>query len=103
MRKLLYTPFLAAAIAISAGSAFAAEHAVTIEGFKFSPATLTVAVGDSIVFTNNDGAPHTATSDMFDTGTISKGGTATVTVSAAGDIDYKCNFHPMMKGKITAN
>jgi len=103
MRKMYFTSILAAAVMFTAGSAFAAEHAVSIQGFKFSPANLTVAVGDSIVFTNNDGAPHTATSDMFDTGTITKGNSATVTISTAGVIDYKCNFHPMMKGKITAN
>jgi plastocyanin len=103
MRKFILTTLIAGGVSLLAGSAFAAEHAVAIKGFKFSPANLTVAVGDTIVFTNEDGAPHTATSEAFDTGTIAKGASASVTIAAAGETDYHCNFHPMMKGKITAN
>ena len=44
-------------------AAHAATHQVTIEGFAFVPATLEVAVGDTVVFTNKDGAPHTATAE----------------------------------------
>ena len=39
----------------------AATHTVTIRNFAFEPATLTVAAGDTVTFTNADGAPHTAT------------------------------------------
>src|SRR5690349_18138327 len=78
--------------------AVAAGHAVSIKGMKFNPATLDVAVGDTITFTNEDGAPHTATANdgAFDTGRLSKGQSATVTVSAAGAHAYKCLVHPMM-------
>ena len=94
----------AATIAILGSSAaFAADHAVQITGFKFSPASLSVAAGDTITFTNMDGAPHTATANdgSFDTGRLNKGQSATVTVEA-GNHDYKCNFHPSMKGTVSA-
>ncbi len=93
-----------AALAFSAAGAFAADHAVEIKGFKFSPASLEVAVGDTVTFTNADSAPHTGTAldGSFDTGTLSGGQSATVTISGAGDIDYKCNIHPSMKGTISA-
>jgi plastocyanin len=102
---------LAAAVAIplvpllAVRPAFAAEHAVTIKGMKFDPAEITVAAGDTITFTNEDGAPHTATADdgAFDTGRLNKGESATVTVSAAGAHPYKCLVHPSMKGTVTAN
>ena len=60
---------------------------------------------DTITFTNEDGAPHTATADdgAFDTGRLTKGQSATVTVSASGDHAYKCLVHPSMKGTVTAN
>ena len=86
-------------------AALAAEHAVAIKGMKFDPPALTVAAGDTITFTNEDGAPHTATADdgAFDTGRLSRGQSATVTVSAAGEHAYKCLVHPSMKGTVTAN
>ena len=99
MRLAVTTAFLLAAL-----PAFAADHAVTIKGMKFTPATLAVAVGDTITFTNEDAAPHTATADdgAFDTGRLAKGQSAQVTVAAAGDHAFKCLVHPMMKGKVSA-
>jgi plastocyanin len=102
MKKFATSFALSSALFFSTVGAFAAEHAVTIKGFAFMPASLEVAVGDTVVFTNEDGAPHTATGGGFDTGTLKSGETGTVTISAAGEIDYKCNFHSSMKGKITA-
>lgn len=104
MKKSLFAiATLASMFAVPA--AFAAEHAVTIKGMKFDPPALTVAAGDTITFTNEDGAPHTATADdgAFDTGRLSKGQSATVTVSASGEHAYKCLVHPSMKGTVTAN
>ena len=82
----------------------AADHAVTIKGRKFDPAELTVAVGDTVTFTNMDSAPHTgsAKDGSFDTGKLSKGQTGTVTIGAAGDFAYFCKVHPSMKGVIHA-
>lgn len=82
----------------------AATHQVTIKGFAFEPNSLNVAVGDTIVFTNEDGAPHTATADdgSFDTGRLNRGKSGEITVGAAGTHSYFCKFHPNMKGSITA-
>jgi plastocyanin len=38
-------------------------HNVSMTGSAFVPATLTVEVGDTVKWTNNDPAAHTATSD----------------------------------------
>jgi plastocyanin len=85
--------------------ALAADHAVAIQGMKFSPANLTVAVGDTVTFTNMDSAPHTATANdgSFDTGRLNRGQSAKITIKKAGDFAYICALHPMMKGQITAN
>jgi plastocyanin len=84
--------------------AFAADHAVTIENFKFDPPSLEVAAGDTVTFTNKDSAPHTATANdkSFDTGKLGQGESGTITIADAGSFDYICTFHPMMKGNITA-
>ena len=88
---------------LAAASAFAADHAVTIKGMKFSPASLSVKAGDTVTFTNEDSMPHTATAKgAFDTGRLSKGQSKTVTISSAGDFPYICTIHTSMKGKVSA-
>lgn len=80
------------------------DHPVAIKGMKFDPAELSVAVGDTVTFTNMDGAPHTGTAKdgSFDTGRLSKGQSASVTIGAAGDHAFFCAVHPSMKGVIHA-
>ena len=94
-----------ALLAAPISSALAADHQVSIKSFKFSPAQITVAAGDTITFTNEDGAPHTGTAldGSFDTGRLNKGESGTVTLSSAGTFEFKCNFHPNMKGTVTVN
>jgi len=84
--------------------AMAATHQVEIKGFKYIPASLQVAAGDTVVFTNVDRAPHTATAvdGSFDTGRLNRGKSGEITVAAAGTFRYICTFHPNMKGQITA-
>jgi len=102
-RRSTLAALLATPLALIAGKSRAATHSVTIEGFAFSPAELTVAVGDTITFTNNDRAPHTATADdsSFDTGRLNRSQSGEITLTAAGSFPFKCSFHPNMTGTIT--
>ena len=86
-----------------AGLALAAEESVTIQGFAFGPASLTIDVGDSVTWTNGDGVGHTATADQgaFDTGTIAGGASDSITFDQAGTFAYHCTVHPTMTGTIT--
>jgi plastocyanin len=81
----------------------AASGGVTIKDFKYAPASISVSVGDSITWTNQDIAPHTATANdgSFDTGSLSKGKSGSVTFSKAGTFPYICSIHPSMKGTVT--
>lgn len=80
----------------------AAPGAVTIVDFSFGPATLTVDVGDSVTWTNQDDVVHTATSSAggFDTGDIEPGTSASATFDQAGSFSYICKPHPFMKGTV---
>ena len=81
----------------------AAEASVLIEGFAFDPPELTVSVGTTVTWTNQDSATHTASSTdgVFDSGNLSGGsGTYTHTFTEAGTFDYICNIHPSMEGTI---
>lgn len=78
--------------------ALAADQTVDIVGFAFSPSSVTVAVGDTVTWTNADAQSHTATAvgGAFDTGTIAGGASGSVTVTTAGTFAYYCAIHPAM-------
>jgi plastocyanin len=74
--------------------------AVTIANFAFDPATLTIEVGTTVTWTNQDSAAHTATGDTFDTGELAQGESGSVTFDTEGTFDYICSIHPNMTGTI---
>lgn len=79
-----------------------AKNAVTIQNMAFSPATLTVKVGDKVTWTNQDSVGHSATADdnSFDTGVIAQGQSGSTTFSKAGTYTYHCKVHPSMTATI---
>lgn len=90
----------------SAGAGASASNSVTIQNFAFSPATLSVKVGTTVTWTNQDSTTHTATSDpgtpaSFDSGNIAQGKSATFTFQQAGTYSYHCSIHTYMKATIT--
>lgn len=76
--------------------------------FGFSPDVVTVVIGvnNTVFWTNDDSAPHTATSNtgVFDSGSggplTSQGGTYQFTFTTAGTYYYHCSFHSWMQGKV---
>jgi plastocyanin len=87
------------AIAVAAPVLAATRH-VTIAGFAYSPDPVTVNVGDTVTWTNNDAASHTATGSGFSTGTIGTGASKSVTFNSAGTFAYHCAIHPSMTGTV---
>jgi plastocyanin len=84
-----------------AATAAGGEGEVGITDFKFMPPTINVAVGGSLVWTNNDDQQHTATSaGNFDAGAIQAGASSTVEFPTAGTFAYICSFHPFMTGTV---
>ena len=90
---------LVLAIAVAAPVLAATRH-VTIAGFAYSPDPVTINVGDTVTWTNNDGVAHTATGSGFNTGTISTGASKSVTFNSAGTFAYHCTIHPSMTGTV---
>ena len=77
-------------------------HTVTIDATSFTPSTLTVRSGDTVIWVNKDIIPHTASSSSgkFDSGTLLTGKSWRFTTKATGEFDYTCLFHPTMKGTL---
>ena len=77
----------------------------------FSPASLTINVGDTVEWTNIDTAAHTVTSGspadgpsgVFDSSLIMGGASFENTFDEAGSYDYFCMVHPWMVGNIQVN
>ncbi|MDR3686702.1 MAG: cupredoxin family copper-binding protein [Coriobacteriia bacterium] len=96
------TPPPATSGSSSSGAPATSSAAVTIANFAFSPSNVTVAVGGTVTWTNNDSVPHTVTGADFDSGPLSPGKTFSHTFPKAGSFDYKCTIHPSMApGKVT--
>ncbi|MGE5244863.1 MAG: plastocyanin/azurin family copper-binding protein [Betaproteobacteria bacterium] len=115
---LLATGLLASAVACGGSSnsnptspsppASSADVTVGIVGDRasqsYSPSPVTMRVGQTIAWHNNDSITHTATQDAgtFNTGNLAAGATsAPVTMSTAGTFTYHCTIHPGMVGTVT--
>ena len=72
--------------------------AVSISDFKFNPAALTVPVGTTVTWTNQDEEPHTiaATDGSFHSPGIDTHGSYSFTFTTPGSFDYICSIHPFM-------
>jgi plastocyanin len=85
----------------------ASAHEVMIMDFVYSPASLTVAVGDTVTWTNHDSAPHTVTVTdgpvKFDSGTLEQGESYSYTFTEAGTYSYYCAVHPNMVASVTVS
>jgi plastocyanin len=70
--------------------------------YAYSPASVTLSVGDRLTWTNESGARegHTVTGDGLDSGTLKRGESYTFEFNRAGTYAYKCAFHPYMKGTV---
>jgi plastocyanin len=75
-------------------------HTVLIDGMKFSPQTLEVHAGDTVVWRNKDPYPHTATAEnkAFDSRDIPENGTWKYKAKTKGTMPYFCKLHTTMKG-----
>jgi plastocyanin len=73
---------------------------VAVADNSFSPATIDVAVGDTVTFENEGAIAHTVTGDGFDSGSMAPGATFAFEASEAGSFSYVCSFHPGMQGTI---
>ena len=85
-----------------AGTAAPARHDVALVDYAFRPTALSARVGDSVVWTNQGRAPHTATAaGVFDTGMFRAGEQRTTVLRTAGTFDFRCTVHPEMTGVLS--
>ncbi|MHB8646940.1 MAG: cupredoxin domain-containing protein [Thermomicrobiales bacterium] len=102
LHLLLLLGLLWLIVGATATTTSAADMAITVQGFAFSPATITVPVGTKVTWTNKDPATHTVTSDtgVFDSKNLATGATFSFTFNQAGSFAYHCNIHTRMTATI---
>ena len=100
---LVVSPFAPARVL----HAHAATSSVQILKDPYTPQALSVAVGDTVTWTNADtttGNGHTVTSSgrgPLKSSSMSQGGSFSYTFTSAGTFAYYCAIHPDMTGTVT--
>lgn len=97
---------LGAALLLSVGAVSGvlaqSGNGVAVQAFVYDAAEVTVPVGTTVTWTNNDPVAHTVTdvNQVWDSGLFDQGHTYSRTFDAPGVYDYYCIPHPMMIGRI---
>lgn len=75
---------------------------VAMVGMAFDPQTVTVPVGGSVTWVNEDSVSHNAVADdgSWKTEIFGKGGSVTLTFDTPGTYTYTCTLHPNMTGTV---
>lgn len=76
---------------------------VSLKDIQFGPSEVTVSVGDTVTWTNEDSVDHDVTADSFSSGEaggLAGGDTFEHTFDEAGTFDYVCTVHPGMEGTV---
>ena len=93
---------LIATLALYAASALAAEtHQIIQKKRAFSESEITLAVGDTVRFTNDDEFIHQVYVDSpsfkFDTAESEPGNNIDMKFTSRGDFEVHCHIHPKMQ------
>jgi plastocyanin len=69
----------------------------------YTPNPITVAVGGTVTWMNNDSITHTSTANggAWNSGNMAPGANFSTTFPSAGTFQYHCTIHPGMVGTIT--
>ena len=101
MRTYLTLAFLLVGMAMLA-PAQAGEYEIRIEGSAFDPDNITIALGDTVTWTNYDSSKHTVTEDNgeFDSEDLDTEDSFSWTFDVAGNYSYHCGRHSSMTGVV---
>ena len=80
----------------------AEDVAATIVDFAFSPDPITVTVGQSVTWTNDDPFAHTVKAEdgSFDSGRLAQGAAFTTSFTTPGTYAYLCGIHNSMTATV---
>jgi plastocyanin len=93
---------LLSTVVVGAAPRAAVTRTVSIMNTAFAPKTITVNVGDTVIWKNVGQQMHTVTADdhSFDSGNLALGKTFTHTFTKAGTFKFHDQDHPGMTGTV---
>lgn len=103
MVAAVFALLLTSLVAVGNATSVSADATVTILNFQFMPPKMTIPVGTTVKWTNQDGPTHTVTSDtagIFDSGNLAPTKSFSFTFTTPGTFTYHCAIHPTMMGSI---
>jgi plastocyanin len=101
MRRLIILAAVALGMPGSLATPAGTTQSVAMKGIAFAPKQVTVHVGDTLEWANQDIVAHTATAkDKSWDVNVLPGKSARMVMKAAGTFDYICRYHPNMTGEI---
>jgi plastocyanin len=94
--QMVQPVFAAAAVAVKGGAK------VSIANFAFTPGEITIAPGETVTWTNDDGAPHGLEYNDGAKGVdpLLPGSSFTRRFDQPGTYEYNCSVHPYMTGRV---
>lgn len=98
----VHHPIAITDVPLADGAATGESRDVTIEGFSFAPASLSVPSGTTVTWTNHDEEPHTVVSadQAFKSPALDTDGRFSHRFESRGTFKYFCSIHPKMTGEI---
>ncbi len=80
-----------------------APNEIEISGFAFVPDTVSVTIGTTVTWTNQDSVPYTVTSEtgLFDSGNLARNSSFNYSFADRDTFSYYCAIHPRMRGKVS--
>ncbi len=103
-RVRLLLPLLALGVLASSGGA-QAPKIIAQRDISFAPRTVTIKVGEQVIFRNDDPFGHNvyspAQESIFDIGLQEPGTETPVTFAVPGEFTIQCRIHPKMRAKVT--
>lgn len=110
IRNVISRAFLTSAVAMFMLFAVSDLHAapatetntIVLKDFHFSPMSLTVPAGATVIWRNLDEEPHTVASDagLFRSGGLDRNDSFTFKFDRPGTYRFICSIHPSMMGTI---
>ncbi len=107
VRRIHIVPLGVAMLMAALSFEFSIAHAeetnvVVVKNFAFSPTSLTVKAGSTVIWKNLDGEPHTVVNDagLFHSSALDQNDTYKFRFDKPGVYKIFCGIHPHMKATI---
>lgn len=101
VRRLIIAGGLALfALASPWGTALAADKVVTMYANEYRPGVVTINVGDTVTWVNDDDVSHDAVGNGWSTSLLGYQQSDAVRFRRAGRFPYTCSIHPQMRSAV---